>query len=222
MSDPGKEQHHVDLARVDAARAGDVLPAALALAALGHTGELEALYGRALAAGFSLADLRAGALMTHLFAGFPRAIEAFQALARAAAAARAPAAGGEDTAVAPADRARRGTAVFDEVYGAHAARVRAQLRAFAPTFEEAVLEDAYGRILARADLALALRETMAVAALAALRLPRQLQSHARGALRAGASHVELARAAALAGAVAGPDAEALAAEAIARARESSP
>ncbi len=68
------------------------------------------------------------------------------------------------------------------------------LRELEPTFEQVVLEDAYGRILARTNLETRQKELMAVSALTAGRLPRQLESHIRGALAVGASPAEVAAA----------------------------
>jgi 4-carboxymuconolactone decarboxylase len=155
----------------------------LALGAVGRFDELRALHAAARERGVDARLLREGALMTHLFGGFPRAIEAFAALGDAPDAAAAPAADRRDEA----ERARAGAALFGRVYGGNAERVRVQLRAAAPDLERAVLEDAYGRILSRGALDARTRELMAVCALAVLDLPRQLRSHIRGALACGAS-----------------------------------
>src|SRR5690606_35617588 len=56
----------------------------LAHAAAGSLDALEALYREALAMQVPLETLREGALEAHLFCGFPRAIEAFRRLDRAA------------------------------------------------------------------------------------------------------------------------------------------
>ncbi|MBL8841378.1 MAG: carboxymuconolactone decarboxylase family protein [Planctomycetes bacterium] len=68
----------------------------------------------------------------------------------------------------------------------------AALDAVAADFSTWVLEDAYGRVLARPGLAARQRELLAVAALAALDCPAQLKSHLRGALRLGASRAAVA------------------------------
>jgi 4-carboxymuconolactone decarboxylase len=156
------------------------LGAALALGAASRFTELELLYRAALESGVSGSDLAEGALALHLFGGFPRAIEAFFALSEA---------GG---CVAPpldprgAEQARTdGERLFGAIYGKQAGAVRARLGEFAPDFDRAVIEDAYGRILSRPALGGARRELAAVCALAALGLDRQLFSHVRGALALG-------------------------------------
>jgi alkylhydroperoxidase/carboxymuconolactone decarboxylase family protein YurZ len=58
-------------------------------------------------------------------------------------------------------------------------------------FARAVLEQAYGRVLARDGLSAARREVLACAALTALGQDRQLASHARGAVRCGATPQEV-------------------------------
>ena len=60
-----------------------------------------------------------------------------------------------------------------------------------PDFARWILEHAYGRVLARPGLSADRRELLAVAALAALGQDRQLASHARGAVRCGASVAEV-------------------------------
>jgi 4-carboxymuconolactone decarboxylase len=129
------------------------------------------------------------ALMTHLFAGFPRAIEAFAVVEDAVLRAGVawPTETGPTDAANAAARRDAGTAAFVLIYGTHADRVRARLAQYSPTFEQAVLEDAYGRILARPGLETRTRELMSVCVLAALDLPRQLHSHLKGALASGAT-----------------------------------
>ena len=62
-----------------------------------------------------------------------------------------------------------------------------RMGAFHPDLASWILEDGYGRVLARPGLPAGERELLAVAALAALGLDRQLESHVRGARRLGAA-----------------------------------
>lgn len=120
-------------------------------------------------------------LMIHLFAGVPRAIEAFEVLARVGGV-------GElepGEAMAEGDVPARGDALFDRIYGARSAALRAHLEGFHPDFAAWIRGHAYGRVLSRPGLSLAIRELVAVAVLATLGLERQLASHARGAVRCG-------------------------------------
>jgi AhpD family alkylhydroperoxidase len=57
----------------------------------------------------------------------------------------------------------------------------------APGFSAWILEDDYGRVLARDGLTTADRELLAIVALAVLDCPSQQKSHVRGALRLGVS-----------------------------------
>lgn len=190
----------------DVLEAGPLSPAvaaaalALAHAAAGRLDDLEDVYRAALAIGVPVEVLREGALSAHLFCGFPRAIEAFRRLDVAA--------GGLPP---PPDDDRTettfsGSSLFERIYGEQAAAVRGILRRFHPVFEAAVLEDAYGRILARPSMEARTRELLAVCALTAARLPLQLESHLRGALRCGAARGDVEAAVALGGVVGGEEA----------------
>ncbi len=161
------------------------LALALALAADSRFDELQRLYRLALAHGVPPQALTEGALATHLFGGFPRAIESFFALDKAGG---LTAEGLEKDVRDASTRAAEGARLFDRIYGRSSSAVRSQLRRYGPDFEEAVLHDAYGRILARSTLDAKTRELMAICALSALRLDRQLFSHLRGAVALGASH----------------------------------
>lgn len=126
---------------------------------------------------------REAVLQAHLFAGFPRVVEALGVLG---------AAGGlgepdEDEVRGEPDLPERGAELFDRIYGDHAERVRRFLRAGHPDFADWIAGHAYGRVLTRPGLAPDRRELLAVAALAATDQDRQLASHARGSLRCGAT-----------------------------------
>lgn len=160
------------------------------MAAAAATGRLEALAARVAEAargGVPAADLYEAALQVFLFAGYPRAINAFEVL-------RATLGEGGGDPPSETDRcdvARRGDEVFRRVYAEDADRVLKKLRALHPDFARFVLRDAYGQVLGRPFLPLVERELMAVAMLAALDLPAQLRAHERGALRAGATPEEV-------------------------------
>jgi len=154
-----------------------------AAAALGRRDVLSTWYAAALAAGLPLADLQEATLQVYLFAGFPRALGAFEALGTAC---------GEGAPPPPppveeggADFASRGDATFGLVYGPHAERVAGELRSLHPDFARFVLVNAYGQVLGRPFLPIAEREVLAVAMLAVLGQRRQLRAHVRGALRVG-------------------------------------
>jgi 4-carboxymuconolactone decarboxylase len=132
---------------------------------------------------------REAVLQTHLFAGIPRLVEAYEVLDEVGGLG-ALEAGEEEELSSPAAR-ERGRALFDRVYGRRSASVRARLLRLRPDFAGWIEEHAYGRVLSRPGLSPAVRELCAVAVLAALGQERQLVGHARGALSLGARREEL-------------------------------
>ncbi len=130
---------------------------------------------------------REAVLQAHVFAGFPRVVEALDVLDEA---------GGlgaleSGEALAEAEQPERGRELFERVYAEHAPRVRASLERGHPDFARWIEGHAYGRILSRPGLSAAERELLAVCALAALGQERQLVSHVRGALRCGAQPADV-------------------------------
>jgi 4-carboxymuconolactone decarboxylase len=163
---------------------------------LGQTDDLRETFDWALERRVSLREIREAILETFLFAGYPRAIHAFETLAEVIEAR------GCDEPP-PRDRLpprsglrvffrRRGRDLFHEVYRGDAQAVLDRISSFHPEFSDWIVEDAYGKVLARPFLDLKTRELIAVALLTALDLPRQLTPHIRGALRAGAKPKEVA------------------------------
>lgn len=123
------------------------------------------------------------ALQVVAYGGFPRTIELLTLLREARAGAPAPAPAEALAGAVPG----RGRAVWDAIYRNNAEEVLASLEELHPGFPGLVLEDAYGRLLARPGLSLAERELLAVAALALMGLAAPLGSHVRGALRNGSN-----------------------------------
>ena len=152
---------------------------------LGRWAEVERLR-RAAGPGEPDRSWRETLLQVHVFAGFPRAVEAYGVLT---------AAGGlgelaPDEVLGEAEQHERGRELFERVYAADAARIRATLEAAHPDFARWIEGHAYGRILSRPGLAPVSRELLAVSALAALGQDRQLASHVRGSLRCGATRAD--------------------------------
>ena len=131
---------------------------------------------------------REALLQAHLFAGFPRVVEASEVLAQVGGLGPPD---GDDEARAVGDRFAEGRALFDRIYAENAAEVRGALEGYHPVLARWIEGHAYGRVLAREGLAPHEREILAVACLAALGQERQLASHVRGALRLGAGEGEL-------------------------------
>lgn len=132
-------------------------------------------------------DLEEALLQSVLFAGFPRAVTAFETLAETWPA-PAPPSGG---ALPPAEQAAAGEALFAAIYGRNAETVHAMLRGFHRDFHAFVLEVAYGRVLSRPGLEPRIRELMAIGVLAAQQQLPQFVGHARGALHFGATRDEI-------------------------------
>ena len=83
--------------------------------------------------------------------------------------------------------ARRGEETCRLVYGDNYKKLREHTRNLHPAIDAWMINEGYGRTLSRAGLDLMRRELCTVAQTAVLEAPRQLHSHLRGALHAGAS-----------------------------------
>lgn len=131
---------------------------------------------------------REAVLQVHLFAGFPRQVEAYEVLREA---------GGlgtpdPDEALGEPDLEDRGRALFADIYGKNAEAVEARMHDHHDDFGRWIVGHAYGRVLSRPGLAANRRELLAVGALAATGQTRQLAGHARGAIHCGATPEEVA------------------------------
>ncbi|MBD0320167.1 MAG: carboxymuconolactone decarboxylase family protein [Gemmatimonadetes bacterium] len=121
-------------------------------------------------------------LQAHLFIGFPDALNAL-GLWRAVSGQAASPSLGED----PRDWDARGEEVCAAVYGANYRKLRANVRSLHPDVDGWMVTGGYGRVIGRPGLDLATRELCIASLLAVWNVPRQLHSHLRGALNAGAS-----------------------------------
>jgi len=153
---------------------------------LGAWEEVRALR-RAAPAGEPDRAWREAALQTHLFAGFPRLVQAWRVLDEEGGLGRPE----PEELEGPAPDVTRGAELFGRIYGDDAPAVRGMLDDHHGDFGAWIMEHAYARVLARPGLAADRRELLASCALAAFGQDRQLASHARGALRCGASYGEL-------------------------------
>lgn len=121
-------------------------------------------------------------LQAHLFVGFPVALEAL-ILWRRVHPEHQPASAGE----APELWEPRGEIVCRTIYAANYEKLRVNVERLHPDFDRWMATGGYGRVIGRPGLDLATRELCIVALLAVWDSPRQLHSHLRGALHAGAS-----------------------------------
>ncbi len=125
-------------------------------------------------------------LQSILMVGYPRALLAF-GVWRKVSGFPAP---DTDTDAEPGreeEWLRRGEEVCRRVYGENYLKLRENVRQLHPAADFWMLVHGYGRTLGRPGLDLLRRELCTVAQTAVLDTPRQLHSHLRGALHAGAT-----------------------------------
>ena len=104
---------------------------------------------------------------------------------------RAPAADPDATYDRVREWEARGAEACRRIYGPNYDRLRENVRALHPAADTWMLVEGYGRTLSRPGLDLKRRELCTVAQTAVLDTPRQLHSHLRGALNAGATLAEV-------------------------------
>lgn len=148
--------------------------------ATGDAARLETALDRAVSR-VEAREVEEALLQSYLFLGYPAALNA---LARWRTRAPADDASLDDTG--PGGWAERGVRVCREVYGGQYEGLRENVRALHPEMERWMVVEGYGKVLGRPGLSLLRRELCIVAILAVIDAPRQLYSHLRGALHAGA------------------------------------
>jgi len=163
--------------------------ALIAFAAAVATGQQSALEecGRAcLSAGVPAEWMDELLLQSVLMVGWPRALTAFALWRRLGG--PGPAEGEDATDYRRASEWQtRGEAVCREVYGENYARLRENVRALHPALDAWMITEGYGKTLGRPGLDLARRELCVAVQVAIQGAERQLHSHLKGALNAGAS-----------------------------------
>jgi 4-carboxymuconolactone decarboxylase len=150
---------------------------------------LAALMEEAKGAGAKAEWLEELVLSAVLFAGFPKALVAAAAL-RLVQPLRADMSDASDYDNWQAWR-DRGEATCRRIYGSGYEKLLRNVRALNPALEAWIVTDGYGRTIGRPGLDLKRRELCAIAMLVPQGVPRQLHSHLRGALNAGASEAEV-------------------------------
>jgi 4-carboxymuconolactone decarboxylase len=121
-------------------------------------------------------------LQSHLFAGYPAALNALGTWRRLSEVA-APPASTDDTR----EWTARGRRTFERVYGAQHAKLLENARAVHPDIAQWMIDDGYGKVIGRPGLDLVMRELCIIALLVVQDAAPQLYSHLRGALNAGAA-----------------------------------
>jgi 4-carboxymuconolactone decarboxylase len=125
-------------------------------------------------------------LQSVLMVGYPRALVAFTVWRKAGGSSAAESDPDQDYSRAP-EWTKRGQEACAVVYGENYQKLRQSVRALHPALDSWMITEGYGRTLARPGLDLCRRELCIVAQTAVLETPRQLHSHLRGALNAGAT-----------------------------------
>jgi 4-carboxymuconolactone decarboxylase len=125
-------------------------------------------------------------LQSVLMVGYPRALVAFTVWRKASGAPASETDPDQDYARAQ-EWTRRGEEQCTMVYGENYGKLRQSVRELHPALDSWMITEGYGRTLARPGLDLRRRELCIVAQTAVLETPRQLHSHLRGALNAGAT-----------------------------------
>lgn len=126
-------------------------------------------------------------LQSYLFVGYPLALQAL-AMWRERTGRSAPDAATPDS---PVEWRSRGERVCEQVYAGQYEKLRGNIARLHPDMERWMLEEGYGKVLARPGLDLKVRELCIVGVLVGLDATPQLQSHLRGALNAGATAEEV-------------------------------
>lgn len=154
-------------------------------AARGREGSLRRAIRAAVRAGVTSVCLDEALLQLIPFTGYARAINAFAVLQEILPhPPRSPRKGG--------GLRRRGEALCRRIYGPVYGKMIARMRRFHPDLAEWILEDGYGKVLARPGLSVLERELLVVAVLGTLNVPAQLKSHELGARRVGADPGQVA------------------------------
>jgi 4-carboxymuconolactone decarboxylase len=125
-------------------------------------------------------------LQSVLMVGYPRALVAFSIWRKVAEMSPVDTDPDQDYSRAP-EWTRRGEELCAIVYGENYRKLRQSVHALHPALDSWMITEGYGRTLARPGLDLRRRELCTVAQTAVLETPRQLHSHLRGALNAGAT-----------------------------------
>jgi 4-carboxymuconolactone decarboxylase len=129
-------------------------------------------------------------LQSLLMVGYPRTLIAF-AMWRRVNPVRAPADDPDGEYSRLAEWTRRGEETCAVVYGANFRRLRQNIRDLHPALDQWMITEGYGRTMSRPGLDLLRRELCTVAQVAVLGAERQLHSHLRGSLHAGASYAQI-------------------------------
>ena len=123
-------------------------------------------------------------LQTHLFAGYPRAINALIAVHRVDPNLKISTLA---DSLPPEQWQSSGESLCNLIYGENYPALRRRMNRLHPALDTWMVEMGYGRVLSRPGLSPLMRELCAVAVLAGQNVEAQLLSHLKGSLHVGAS-----------------------------------
>jgi len=157
-------------------------------------GEAESLrqgFQEVINCGVSALPVREVILTTYLFDGYPTALEGFRLWAEI-----------EQTSPQLSENChytpdslelwrKRGQILCRKIYGPQFEALMSKVSVFAPELVDAMIVEGYGKVLSRKALPEWVRELVITGILAFKNRPRQMFSHALGALRVGAGKIQL-------------------------------
>lgn len=141
--------------------------------------------------------MREAILQTHLFAGYPRALNALAAFRDACKKAGNPLSGEIKLREEPLEGddieafRKRGRGLFDRIYADKSTQVDKFARANSPDLADWAIAEGYGRVLSRPVLDARQRSLCIVAALIPMDVTPQLKGHVQGALNTGSNMEQL-------------------------------
>jgi 4-carboxymuconolactone decarboxylase len=140
-------------------------------------------------------EVREIIIQTHLFAGYPRALNALESFRQAAEKAGVDISKlrtePSEAGMKPAELLDRGKTLWEAVYGANAARVAGNAKNASPDLAHWSLLHGYGSVLSRFAPDGLTREFCVVAALVPLDVQPQLKGHVQGVLNLGGTPDQL-------------------------------
>ncbi len=153
----------------------------------GDESELRDSLEKALENNIQPSTLREVILTSYLFDGYPTALEGFRLFDQIVVEYSTESEEFIYTAGNVGLWRSRGIPLCRKIYAEQFDQLTERVKEFAPELADAMIVEGYGKVLSRPQLDIATRELCIVTMLAVKDKPRQLMSHALGALRVGAS-----------------------------------
>lgn len=146
---------------------------------------------KAIDEGITATQIREVILTSYLFDGYPTALEGFRILSELPASQPIEYDDLNYSSDTIIKWRERGEKLCQAVYGPQFEPLMERVDSYAPELKDAMIVEGYGKVLSRDGLDIVERELCIVAMLVTKFYPRQLLSHALGALRMGATPQQL-------------------------------